>query len=89
MVIRIQIGLVGLRNLYLLMENIKRSDSRVSIADYDSHFAESAYLLCRDRYEESRPILDTFATRQGLSAGYLGVRYPGKNQITDETIAYI
>lgn len=75
--------------VYLLMESVKRSDSRIAIADYDAHFAESSYLICRDRYEESIPILDTFATRQGLSAGYLGVRYPGKSQITDETIAYV
>lgn len=75
--------------VYLLMENVKRSDSRIAISEYDSHFAESSYLLSRDRYEESRPILDTFATRQGLSEGYLGVRYPSKNQITDVTLAFI
>ncbi|MGI6169456.1 MAG: CotH kinase family protein [Christensenellales bacterium] len=75
--------------VYLLMENVKRSDSRIAITEYDPHFVESSYLLCRDRYDEERPMLDTFATRQGLSAGYLGVRYPSKNEITDETMAFI
>jgi spore coat protein H len=75
--------------LYLLMENVKQGESRVAIPDYDSHFAEASYLLCRDRFDESRTILDTYATRQGLSQGYLSVRYPGTNEITPQTISYI
>jgi len=75
--------------VYLLMESVKQGESRVDIPDYDAHFAEASYLLCRDRFDENRTILDTYATREGLTPGYLAVRYPGTNEITERTVSYI
>jgi len=75
--------------LYLLMETVKQSPDRVNIAEYDSHFIESPYILCRDRYNDTGIMLNNYGTREGLTYGYLDVRYPGKNEITADTLHYI
>lgn len=77
------------QGLYLMMESVKQGADRLPIAEYDPHFAESSYLLVRDRFEEDGVMLDTYATKQGLTPGYLGVKYPGESEITSATIAYI
>ena len=40
------------------------------------------FLLRRDRYETEGIILDTYATREGLTEEYLEVQYPPQDRIT-------
>ena len=77
------------RGLYLMMETVKQGPDRVNIAEYDSHFAKSSYILCRDRYSESGLMLNNYGTREGLTYGYLDVKYPSQDEITDATLHYI
>lgn len=75
--------------LYLLMESIKRGPNRVAISKYDPSYAETAYILRRDRYDDRGIILDTYGSIHNLAEEFLGVRYPGRNTITDKTVAFI
>ena len=75
--------------VYLLMEPVDRGDSRVKLTKYNPRHAESAYLLRRDRFQENSVVLDTYATLNKLSAGYLEVLYPGRKKITARTVLYV
>jgi len=82
-------GTYHYQGLYLFMESVKQGAGRVAIKDYDSGFAESSYLLRRDRYDEEAVILNTYGTRNGLTHEYLSVKYPPKDKITELTVSYI
>lgn len=75
--------------VYLIMESIKRSEERVNISKYDSKFEESSFLLRRDRFDEKAVILNNYGRENKLTTGYLEVKYPNKNDITDRTKNYI
>lgn len=75
--------------VYLMMENVKQGENRVNISEYDNKFTKSSYLLRRDRFEEDAILLDNYANKNELSMGYLEVKYPQKDEITEKTIEYI
>ena len=75
--------------VYLLIEKSKRGASKIPITKYDPRFAESAYILLRDRFDDKALILNTYGTQHGFTDEYLMVEYPSKNEITDETIQFI
>lgn len=75
--------------VYLMMENVKQGEDRVSISEYDNKFTKSSYLLRRDRFEEDAILLDNYSTKNKLPVGYLEVKYPKKDEITKKTIDYI
>lgn len=77
------------QGVYLLGENIKQGENRVAIKEYSPTDVYSSYLVRRDRFEEERIMLDTYATRRKLSYGYIGLLYPNKNKITKETQSFI
>ena len=82
-------GIYQYQGLYLFIDTIKQGEDRVPITDYNPAFTESAYLLKRDRYNEDDIILDTYGTRNGLTAEYLSIKYPSQNIITEDTVRYI
>lgn len=63
--------------VYLLLETVKRDPARVDIPKYRANQSKS-FLLRRDRYNETQYILNTYATLNGLTKEYLGVKYPKK-----------
>ena len=75
--------------VYLMMENVKQGEDRVNISQYDDKFTKSSYLLRRDRFEEDAILLDNYSTKDELPVGYLEVKYPQKDKITEKTIEYI
>lgn len=76
--------------LYLIMESIKRGENRVPLSRYNPYYAETAYLLRRDRYNRRSVVLDTFGSIHNLNGKTtLEVRYPGRKRVTDKSIAFI
>ena len=71
--------------LYLLCESIKVSKDRVDISKYNKD-GLSSFLVKRDRYDEEAVILDTWATEQGLSYGYLSLLYPRSENLAANSI---
>ena len=74
--------------LYLLCESIKVSKNRVALSDYNKD-GISPFLVKRDRYDEEAVILDTWATREKLTYGYLSLMYPKERNWDKDTIANI
>lgn len=75
--------------VYLMMESVKQGEYRVNISKYDNTFTKSSYLLRRDRFEEDAILLDNYSTQNKLPVGYLEVKYPKKDEITERTLGYI
>ncbi|MDR1574331.1 MAG: CotH kinase family protein [Clostridiales Family XIII bacterium] len=75
--------------VYLLMENIKQGKGRVELSEEPPHGGVHSYLLRRDRYDPDRPMLRTYATEKGLSAGYLGLLYPKNDKLDDAVLRYV
>lgn len=61
--------------VYLLMETVKRDVNRVDIPKYRANQSQS-FILRRDRYNETQYMLNNYATQNGLTKEFLGVRYP-------------
>ncbi|WP_165000316.1 CotH kinase family protein [Anaerophilus nitritogenes] len=77
------------QGVYLLGESIKQGPDRVNISKYKSTKRYNSYIVRRDRYDEEGIMLDTYATKNKLSEGYLGLIYPSKYNITPQMIDYI
>lgn len=74
--------------LYLLCESIKVSKDRVDISRYNKD-GLSSFLVKRDRYDEEAVILDTWATEQGLTYGYLSLEYPRREKLSADSVKNI
>ncbi|PRR81676.1 CotH kinase family protein [Clostridium vincentii] len=77
------------QGVYLLGESIKSGIDRVDISKYKATKNYNSYMVRRDRYDEESILLDTYATVNELSGGYLGLRYPSKYSITPKMVDYI
>jgi hypothetical protein len=77
------------QGVYLLGESVKQGLDRVNIAKYKATKDYNSYMVRRDRFDEENIMLDTYATKNKLSTGYLGLRYPSKNNVTLGMINYI
>ena len=87
--------------LYRLCESVKVSPERVDIRkDATGYHVGSGYLLLRDRYSDSKIILDTWGTRMGYNCRvdstqgkriptYFSLEYPKNENATPEVIASI
>lgn len=76
--------------LYLMMESIKQGKGRVDIEDYNPNNNYTSYLLRRDRYDEEELLLeDTYALKNNLGYGYLGIRYPNTRLMDQKAYDYI
>jgi hypothetical protein len=71
------------------MESVKQGAGRVALNDGPPRGGEHSYLLRRDRYDPERPMLKTYATEKGLSAGYLGLLYPKNDKLDDAVFRYV
>ena len=77
------------QGLYLMQEKIKQSNGRVDIADFDEDAKSLSYIVCRDRYDETKTTLSTWASDQQLCYGYFTVTYPKEELLTDSVVSRI
>ena len=77
------------QGLYLMEEKIKQGNGRIDIADFDAGATNLSYVVCRDRYDETRTTLSTWASDQQLCYGYFTVTYPKEELLTDSVVARI
>lgn len=81
--------------LYLMCESVKVSPERVDIQkDVTGYHVGSGYLLQRDRYSDSKIILDTWGTRMGYNrqeknATFFSLEYPKNEDAAAEAVASI
>ena len=87
--------------LYMMCESVKVSPERVNIQKNASGYQVGiGYLICRDRYSESKVILDTWGTRAGHNTDtegttnkairtFLALEYPKNEAATPEFIASV
>lgn len=77
------------KGLYLLSESVKKSKDRVNIADFKENETRLSYLICRDRANETKLTLDTWASTNQICYGYFTVKYPKEEQLTDRVVKRI
>ncbi len=77
------------QGVYLLGESVKQGEDRVNISKFKSTESYNSYMVRRDRYDEENIMLNTYATENKLSSGYLGLRYPSQYSVTPQMITYI
>lgn len=75
--------------LYILYETIDRGVGRIDIDAYDPQAQETSYILRRDRYDNTKTMLYTYATTEGYTDTWLQVLYPKDDKITEKTTAQI
>ena len=75
--------------VYLMMESVKQGNDRVDIKDSKDNSSITSYLVRRDRYDEEDIMLETYATMNDLSYGWLALRYPNGDDATDSIIDYV
>ena len=87
--------------LYMMCESIKVSPERVDIQKNASGYhVGTGYLICRDRYSDSKVILDTWGTREGYNTDtegttnktistFFSLEYPKNEAATPEFIASV
>lgn len=75
--------------VYLLMESIKAGENRVDLPRGYENAENVPALIRRDRYNENGTMLNNYASVQGLASGYLEVKYPDKDVITQKQISNI
>lgn len=77
------------QGVYLMLETVKQSESRVAIDESKRKNIYTSYLVRRDRYTNYDTMLETYARINDLDNEYIGLKYPTKNKETKENIAYI
>ena len=77
------------QGVYLLSESIKQGPNRINVSKYKASKSYNSYMVRRDRYDQEYNMHNTYATENGLSTGYLGLRYPSKYRVTKEIERHI
>ena len=89
-------GSYDYQGVYLLMETISRGEERVNVDKYNPKNTYSSYIVRRDRFTNFDVMLNTYGRENGLVVqevkpydNWIGLKYPSKSKVTDETIEYI
>ena len=77
------------QGVYMFGESIKQGKSRVDISEYQSSVVNSSFLIRRDRYDPTGLMLNTYATENQLTYGFIGLRYPNKAKVSPQTVKRI
>ncbi len=77
------------QGLYLMMEPVQQGKNRVEINKYNPKNDFTSYIVRRDRFDEEGIMLDTFATQNQLCYGYLDLKYPSGDDVSDKVIDYV
>lgn len=75
--------------VYLLMESIEVTKSRIDLPQFSENIANLPFLIRRDRYNLTGVILDNFGTKQELLSGYLDIKWPKATALSQQSIARI
>ena len=70
--------------VYLLTETVKKAEGRVDIGTFKENDRALSYLICRDRYNYTVPMLSTWASDSQICYGYFSVKYPKETELTEE-----
>jgi hypothetical protein len=82
-------GALLYRGVYQLTENVRQGPGRVDISKSAPGGGARSYLLKRDRFDPNRPMLRTYATEAGLSAGCLSLLYPKRDKLGEDELRYV
>ena len=70
------------RGLYLLTEPVKQGKGHVDIQDYNPRDKRPAVILVRDRADDTKTTLSTWASDQQLTYGWFTIKYPKDSLLT-------
>ena len=73
------------KGVYLLMEAISVEKNRVDLPRFSENSTNLPFLIRRDRYNLTGTILDNYGTREGLLSGFLDVKWPDKNVLSQQS----
>lgn len=88
-VVRYEDGRYVYQGVYLLMESVERGRDRIDIDEAKKKNVYTSYIVRRDRYTNFDPMLDTYGRINGLSEEWIGLKYPPRRKLTEESLAYI
>ncbi|MBQ6886502.1 MAG: CotH kinase family protein [Lachnospiraceae bacterium] len=72
--------------LYLLTETVKKAEGRVNIADFDANENQLSYIICRDRRNQTKTTMSTWASDSQLCYGWFTFQYPKEELLTDDVV---
>lgn len=75
--------------LYLLTESIKRGKGRVDISSFKPNAERLSFIICRDRKDNTRTTLNTWASSDQKCYGYFTFKYPAEKDLTAESVRRI
>lgn len=71
------------QGVYLMVESVKVSDSRIDLKDFGLINGETAYMLQRERADSRDNVISSFGTYAGKTYHELSIRYPSKQKLID------
>ncbi len=77
------------QGVYLLMESIAVESDRIRLPDFSENSENLPFLLRRDRYNLTGTILKNYASRNELLSGFLDVKWPDKDVLSQQAIERI
>lgn len=72
------------KGIYLLMESVSVEKNRVELPRFSENSTNLPFLIRRDRYNLTGTILDNYGAREGLLSGFLDVKWPDKNVLSQQ-----
>lgn len=75
--------------VYLLMETVSRGKDRIDIESYKEKNAYTSYIVRRDRFTAFDVMLETYGRVNSFSPGWIGVKYPSEEKLTEAAKIYI
>ena len=70
------------QGIYLAIESIDRSESRLNLNKFGLLSGQTAYILKRERLNSDNNPIDTYGKLQGYTSNQLYIEYPTKNRLT-------
>lgn len=71
------------QGVYLMIESIKASDSRIDLKDFSLLDGETAYILQRERRGAENNVIGTFGSYAGKTGHELSIKYPTTQKIME------
>lgn len=77
------------QGIYLMVESVKVSDSRIDLKDFSLIDGETSYMLQRERSGVENNVINNFGTYAGKTYHELSVKYPSKQKIMESQKEWI
>lgn len=72
--------------VYLIMESVSVGKQRVDLPKYSENSPTTPALLRRDRWSDTKPMIDNYGTREDLTEEFLDIEYPDADVLTQKGI---